>query len=335
MSWKSRLRKFVKSKRVVVLMYHRIDDVVIDPWNLAVSPGNFERQLIVLKNNYHIISPIELLNQLEQKSIKPNQVCITFDDGYLDNFTQARPLLEKYQIPATFFIASHFLKEQQSFWWDELQALILEPQKLPARFSLTINGQLLAFNLENNGYLAKEQELRQVPRDILKSEISNRHAIYLKIWEQLRKLPLEKIQFTITELSSILGLNASITAPPPMTLLQLKELSLNPLFTIGLHTHQHLSLSYHSRKVQKADLEQNKKLLQETCSVAVDTLSYPHGLFNEETLSIVEELKVKAAFTTQPVSIGKTANKHQIGRFQAFNWNEDEFRSQLKSMFYK
>ena len=139
---------------------------------------------------------------------------------------------------------------------------------------------------------------------------------------------------TILELKTILGLNDQIYAPQPMTLVQLKELSSNPLNTIGLHTHKHLSLPFHSFEVQKKDLVQNKDLLEKTCSVAINSLSYPHGLFNEETLSIVKELQLKVAFTTQPVSIGKTVHKYQVGRYQAFNWNENEFKVQLKRMFY-
>ena len=96
MNWKYRLRRLLRTKRVVVLMYHRVDDVPLDPWRLAVSPLHFEMHLKVLKNNYQVISPKELVDQLENNSLKRNQVCITFDDGYLDNYTQAMPLLEKY-----------------------------------------------------------------------------------------------------------------------------------------------------------------------------------------------------------------------------------------------
>ncbi|HYC27552.1 MAG TPA: polysaccharide deacetylase family protein [Chitinophagaceae bacterium] len=92
-------------RHTVVLMYHRIARPVNDHWQLCVSPGNFEQQLQVISRH------------------KKN-IIITFDDGYIDNYTVAKPLLEKYQLPATFFIATGNIDSGKEFWWDELEQLI-------------------------------------------------------------------------------------------------------------------------------------------------------------------------------------------------------------------
>jgi len=91
-------------KRKAVLMYHRIASPVNDYWQLCVSPENFEQQLQVISK------------------YKKN-ILITFDDGYIDNYSNARPLLEKYQLPAIFFIATGNIDSGKEFWWDQLEQL--------------------------------------------------------------------------------------------------------------------------------------------------------------------------------------------------------------------
>src|SRR4051794_17154479 len=110
----------INEKKVVVLMYHRITDESIDPWQLAVNPYFFEQHLEVLQKRFKVIRVNELIHQLTTKLITANSVCITFDDGYRDNFLNAKPLLEKYKCPASFFIPTLYIGQEQMFWWDEL-----------------------------------------------------------------------------------------------------------------------------------------------------------------------------------------------------------------------
>lgn len=102
-------------QRSVVLMYHRIATAAHDHWQLCVSPRHFEEQLQVLKR-YKVIGLHELVS-----SVPRNGVAISFDDGYIDNYTTAKPLLEKYSLPATFFITNNNIGKQAEFWWDELE----------------------------------------------------------------------------------------------------------------------------------------------------------------------------------------------------------------------
>ena len=62
-------------------------------------------------------------------------VVVTFDDGYADNFHNAKPLLERYEIPATVFVTTGYLQDQREFWWDELERILLQPGTLPRFFA--------------------------------------------------------------------------------------------------------------------------------------------------------------------------------------------------------
>uniref|UniRef100_UPI00232FEA3E polysaccharide deacetylase family protein n=1 Tax=Acinetobacter baumannii TaxID=470 RepID=UPI00232FEA3E len=90
-------------KKDLILMYHGISKDSYNIFNTRHSGVNdFESHLKILKNNFHVIS---LSDFFESKFIKGKKnIAITFDDGYLNNFTNAIPLLQKYNLPATIFV---------------------------------------------------------------------------------------------------------------------------------------------------------------------------------------------------------------------------------------
>lgn len=91
---------------VPVLMYHAVDN---DLWGIAelfVSPESMEEQLIYLTENGYDTIFFEDLYHIEDYN-KP--VLLTFDDGYLDNYTQLFPLLQKYNCKATVFVINQYI----------------------------------------------------------------------------------------------------------------------------------------------------------------------------------------------------------------------------------
>jgi peptidoglycan/xylan/chitin deacetylase (PgdA/CDA1 family) len=98
-----------RRQRRVVLTYHRVRDDSLDP-HISVTPETFERQLRYLKSRFMLTSLDALLSAAGQagNGRKPI-VAMTFDDGYLDNFEHAFPLLRKYRVPATIFLVSRWV----------------------------------------------------------------------------------------------------------------------------------------------------------------------------------------------------------------------------------
>lgn len=101
--------------RVPILMYHYIsvpppgaDKYRVD---LSVTPDNFERQLSYLKaNGFKTVSLADVYAHLsEGKPLPPKPVVLTFDDGYLDAYTKAFPLLKKYGMRGTFFVSTDLI----------------------------------------------------------------------------------------------------------------------------------------------------------------------------------------------------------------------------------
>lgn len=90
-----------------ILMYHRVYDFGCFE-QLCVSPPRFEQQMAWLAENRTVISLQQGIEAIQTGAVDGDQVVITFDDGYLDNLQYALPILEKYQLPATIFITTHF-----------------------------------------------------------------------------------------------------------------------------------------------------------------------------------------------------------------------------------
>lgn len=92
---------------VRILMYHRVDTLPRFD-QLTVSPQAFTRQIEILAKSYRVIPLTQALTELANGKIKRNTVVITFDDGYLDNLTQALPIMEAHRLPASVFVTSEF-----------------------------------------------------------------------------------------------------------------------------------------------------------------------------------------------------------------------------------
>ena len=88
-----------------VLMYHLVDEPV-KASSVYVRPDSFERQMEFLRLHRYRVVPLEkLVEDIKAgRKIPPKTVSITFDDGTIDNFTHAFPVLRKMGFPATIFM---------------------------------------------------------------------------------------------------------------------------------------------------------------------------------------------------------------------------------------
>lgn len=310
-------------------MYHRISEPTCDPWQLAVSPENFERQLNILQSKYKVISLSELLTHLKNKSIPSNAVCITFDDGYEDNYLAAKPLLEKFNCPAAFFIASHYVEHRQSFWWDELEAVILLSKTLPSVLSIDIGNEKFEFRLANDSVLSDIQLEKHKNWIWTENPPTQRCELFLALYRRLKPLLYEQITVVIESIKNWANYNEINEKYYPLTKQQLKEMGDNPLFEIGLHTVTHTALAFQDRERQSKEIIENEKQLKKICKNVTKAAAYPFGNFDETTISITKELALAATFTTRGNTVTNHADIYRLGRFQVKNLNEKEFERQL------
>src|ERR1044071_4847840 len=135
--------------RGLVLMYHRIAEPDLDPWGLRVSPEHFAEHLEIINKYFHPLRMNDLLGQLLCGKVPNRSIVVTFDDGYVDNLQRAKPLLERYDMPATIFLVTETILEERNFWWDELEWALLQPGTLPDWLELRVKGRKYEWQLGN------------------------------------------------------------------------------------------------------------------------------------------------------------------------------------------
>ena len=324
-----KLRYFFQSK-AIVLCYHRIVDVTIDPWELTVSPENFEQQLRVLKN-YQLCTGSQLIEHLQNRSLKNGMICITFDDGYRDNYRIARPLLQKYTSPSTFFIPIHYIGQEELFWWDELQAIILGKHDLPQKISILINGERLDFDLGVESKHSEEKGQKLTSWIWYDTPPTKRSALYIELWKRLRPLDLGSISVILSELRkwsllNIIGGELEL----PMGIIELKDMIVNPLFEIGVHTVTHPALAFHNRQKQYEEIAGCKERLVELGNKITNTIAYPYGIYNDDSVEICKQVGLKGGFTTENKAVHTYDHPLKLGRIHVKNWNGTEFEKNLR-----
>jgi peptidoglycan/xylan/chitin deacetylase (PgdA/CDA1 family) len=129
------LNSFGSWRGLLVLNYHRIGD----PWHSdldralwSATVEEFDRQIRDVTRHFDVVSLDDLDDVLAGR--RGRHVLITFDDGYLDNYTEAFPILKSHNATATFFLTTGFLDVPRIPWWDEIAWMIRRSplRELPA-----------------------------------------------------------------------------------------------------------------------------------------------------------------------------------------------------------
>lgn len=110
---------------VLILNYHRIGEsrnALFDRNLWSATTEDFDQQVRTIQRDFDIIPLDDLGRALRNR--RSRAVMITFDDGYLDNYTEAFPVLKSHGAAATFFITTGFLDSPRVPWWDEIAWMI-------------------------------------------------------------------------------------------------------------------------------------------------------------------------------------------------------------------
>ncbi len=113
--------------KVTILMYHRVvTDVELStefiPPGMYVTSETFDRQVRFLREHFEVLSMHELLSMWRERSWNAERryCVITFDDGWLDNYLHAFPVLRRYDVPATIFLPTGLIGTSLWFWPERL-----------------------------------------------------------------------------------------------------------------------------------------------------------------------------------------------------------------------
>jgi peptidoglycan/xylan/chitin deacetylase (PgdA/CDA1 family) len=108
---------------VPVLNYHQVNDTYKTP--LTMTTADFEEQMKYLYDNgYHAITQEQLLQYINGSGILPDKpVLVTFDDGYIDNYENAYPIMKKYNMTGTIFLIINLMGKSGYLTWSQVHAM--------------------------------------------------------------------------------------------------------------------------------------------------------------------------------------------------------------------
>lgn len=309
----------------LILLYHRIAAPGVDPWGISVRPDYFAQQLAVLSTLARPVALDQLQHAGRQtRPVQTRPVALTFDDGYADNLHVALPLLEQAQVPATVFVASGYLGQQQPFWWDELGGLLLGPHPLPRQLQLDLGGRAQTWTL------AADPPIR--PWRAETSPASGpRERLFLELYGLLRALGPAHREAALAALRGWAGSPGTASDPydRPLTHPELAQLAAHPLIEIGAHTVSHPALSDLSPAAQQRELADSRSCLEQLTGRPVTSFSFPYGSRGPQSVGLV----AKAGFSRACISGGQAVRRQTdplaLPRFTVGDWTGEEFAARL------
>jgi peptidoglycan/xylan/chitin deacetylase (PgdA/CDA1 family) len=248
----------------IILMYHSVADGdarrFIDPRN-QVPAAVFEDQMAFLAKHRTAVSLSEILEVLQRGAVPPaGTVAITFDDGYLDNLAIAAPILSRYRLPATLFLATGYVDRAQPQWIDQAYTMFAR------RSRSTIEWRGKRIDLENQ--LSRQEVYQAVCKELLIASADQRRAL------------LDELRDTLEATGH----------PPRLTLSWDDVRTLMRDFStieIGGHTCEHLDLTRTSDECARAELEGCMRRIEQHVGCVPRHFSFPYGRTSPKLREIV------------------------------------------------
>lgn len=269
------------SGSLTVVNYHRIDDPNREGFdsfkpNVSATPQDFDRQMGYLAKWFNVVSLKDLIEWLNgRKDLPPYAALITFDDGYLDNYTSAFPILRKYGFPALVFLTTGHIGTDLPFYWD-LAAYC---------FSHTRSDHLVF----PDGHLeswSSPEEVDQVCQNWTAS---------------MKTLPEAEKQNHVLNLPALLGVSvpAGFFKSLMMDWHQAREMRKDGI-EFGAHTVHHPILTRIPLEEVRDEVMRSKSRVESELGESALGFAYPNGQvsdLNKEIEKIVAASGIRAAFT--------------------------------------
>jgi peptidoglycan/xylan/chitin deacetylase (PgdA/CDA1 family) len=285
--------------RLNTFIFHRVlaepDPIFPD----ETDAKRFDEILGWITKWFNVIPLEEAIQRLKTKSLPPRAAAITFDDGYEDNFRIAMPLLKKYGVSATFFIATGFLNGGR-MWNDS----VIEAIRQTTKRSL----DLTSIGLET----------------IPVSTIPEKQAAITSVIDALK---YEQFDTRRTK-ADVIGDLADIELPSDlmMTANQVQQMLAQGM-QIGAHTVSHPILAKLDRKAAENEIIGSKIFLEELLKIPVKLFAYPNGRLGNDYLAEHALLTQKLGFiASASTSWGVSNNRTDLFHLPRFTpWDKTPY----------
>ena len=296
-----------------VLLYHRVD-ACRDPYSSAIPAHVFDAQMSYLANNFNVMSLSQLLDRVEQGiGVEPRTLAITFDDGYRDNYTYAHPILEKYNLPATLFVATGYTDTFRRMWNDRIADAIQHTDR--GFVTVTLPAETLTLRLDSE---------------------RSKHGTMLLVLEKLKSLPESAKQRVVDDIVQQAGCTKTPGDRLMLNWAELREMAAS-IWEIGSHTVEHRILTKTSPAAAERELRTSKEALEEHLQIPITLLAYPNGKeddFSQSVKGLAQSAGYRAALTTVSELNGEGFEPFEIRRISPWEEQLPLFAVKLEWMFW-
>jgi peptidoglycan/xylan/chitin deacetylase (PgdA/CDA1 family) len=286
----SLVRGYRSTRSGLVLAFHRVlpsqeARLSIQP-NITLTDTVFEPLLILLRQEFHVVSLTQLLNQPEDIEGR-QRVALTFDDGWFDTFSCAYPLLLRYGAPATVFLCPGLMDEGGAI-----------PEE---RFARVWH------------WCETHQHLDLLLQDLRKWGLTADKSHDRQVWSRmLKRLAINAKMLMLSHLETAYGVPGCETRH----LLTWDEVRImrQSNITFGSHTMHHSTLTAEQQPALDEELRNSREVIESNLGETVRFLAYPNGRYDSRVIEAARRAGYSHCFVTQHGSVGRDANPFAIHR---------------------
>lgn len=283
---------------ITIIMYHYVRELEHSrfPEIKGLSTEQFREQIAYITKHYHIISGHDLLNTLRSEvALPPRAALLTFDDGYLDHFTQVFPILHRVGVSGCFFPPAQCILENRVLDVNKIHFILASvPNKqvlVDSIFRILAEYQT-PYHLKDKEYYWNKlaQPGRYDPAEIM----FIKHLLQRELPEEFRYLMINtlfKKYVTADEVSFAKDLYMSLD--------QLRCLHQQGMY-VGSHGYNHSWLDRLDRAGQEQEIDRSLAFLTSIVGRSDDwMMCYPYGAYNDSLLSVLKSRGCKIGLTTR------------------------------------
>ena len=278
------LNKLKKDTFAIFLFHGVINETIAGIRNYTkkhIQIDIFEEIISTLKKQGNAVSMDEITHCFNNNEKLPEySYAITFDDGFENNYSLAVPVLEKYRTPAVFYVSTNLIDNNYMTWIDKIEYCIDNVSKI----EINLPWNDISIKLTNNQ--SKIKCLNQIRKNVkLNPNKYNPDKIIETVFEQCSKVQISSNNHILDK---------------KMNWNQINLIHNHPLFEIGGHSHNHVSLGSINSKDLKEEVGQSIKLLTEKGKINLEHYSYPEGQendYSDEVILLLETYGIKCCPT--------------------------------------
>ena len=241
----------VRGPRYAILCYHRVGTEGV-PLFSTLPPEICEAQMRFLRRHCRLVSLEQLCAELQDPAARGQAVAVTFDDGYLDTYRNAFPILKKYGVPATVFVVVGSIESGEVAWYDKT---------------------FLALKVYPGATL--EIEMEQIRHFVLDSPVARmRTAMEINNW--LRSVPDARRREFCAALERRIPLPQEALAGRMMNWDQVREMHRAGI-AFGSHTLTHPAVSRLDAAGAEEELLVSRQILEERLDSPAPDFAFPFG----------------------------------------------------------